>query len=803
MTFDRSRAYRGNWILPRETTSSGLRPLYWLHQPDPHPAPDGGPSQQDTSWATRSQVALLSNMLDFCFQNDETTDDRALYSVLDLHNHLSKALGFAPFDILLLAEHKDLVWPHLLGWCGLEETSRFIQNLKEMKPTVNVKRMTRKERISRLEYMENLSKQYSWGEPWEGDQQAESTGAAVVDSGTKAPPPPQHVKATPPTATTKKRKTPKLDTCGKLEGHRKKRVSKAKASTLAKLTKQMEESESRQKNERRKVVESLKRKRQEKAEKPSSNEPVSQKPRRVESMQIQPHQESISSRASMKSPAARKSKSAQIPNTPKSTKSKQRVQPVVQKPARKLAISQVKTEPRKGSDRVSSKKKPSFSLKAFAAARPIPKKKRPEVTNESLLDSAAATNRNTSWLKPASTADSSISMRVPRKKPKPVDNTGRSKSLLATEATASSISMRVPRKKPKPDTASQSKSLLATEASKTTSWGQPSNLEKLMASKTISWGRPSNIDQLMASKKISWGKPSNMEKLMASKTISWGRPSTIDQLMASKRISWGRPSDSGKLKAAPEAISEGQPSQLPCSSTHSASGRGTTTATTARRQSASASRMSASDAFAGTPSSWKHAPDCDKKPAAHERPPNKQTLSRGVNTTAPTSNCQDWAPRCWKDSSYNSNGTTVPVGWDQRTKLPASKTAAWDNEQLESNTQQSAGGNRSTTLPLGRGRGRTMPAWKTSGQANQPTTGIASAASAPPLRPGRGRTLPALKTSKQANLPSVDGTRRCASKSGTATTLPPQPSLSASTTTPRGRGRGMTLPAWLTSSLGN
>jgi hypothetical protein len=65
MAFDRSRQYRGHWILRKEkkrrgTTNNNRSPIYWLQQPA-HP---------ELHLDTRIVTAVLGNLLDFCFNED-------------------------------------------------------------------------------------------------------------------------------------------------------------------------------------------------------------------------------------------------------------------------------------------------------------------------------------------------------------------------------------------------------------------------------------------------------------------------------------------------------------------------------------------------------------------------------------------------------------------------------------------------------------------------------------------------------------------------------------------------------------
>ena len=165
VTFDRTKYFRGIWILRKET----YKPIYWLHEPDPVRV-DGMPSQHDLNWSIRQLTAVMSNFLDFCFRYEDLPRSTAYgsYTVTQLHDHLQGTC----FDLGLLAGCQTSVAKHLNGWCGLDtRSSPFLKSLLKFKSG----KIAFSDLLAKLEEAEERSQIYPWGQPLPGFETSPST----------------------------------------------------------------------------------------------------------------------------------------------------------------------------------------------------------------------------------------------------------------------------------------------------------------------------------------------------------------------------------------------------------------------------------------------------------------------------------------------------------------------------------------------------------------------------------------------------------------------------------------------------
>ena len=137
MMLDRSKLFRGIWV---KTKDNGA--LYWLHRP----------ADQHQNLKFRCQLAVLSNVFDFC-----SSSMLPGLSVNELHAKLTKDLGHEPFDLQLLAKYKNLILPHLDGWCLLSKKSAFFKSVKAMKAP-SKKLLSQDEIVARCQLSENNSR---------------------------------------------------------------------------------------------------------------------------------------------------------------------------------------------------------------------------------------------------------------------------------------------------------------------------------------------------------------------------------------------------------------------------------------------------------------------------------------------------------------------------------------------------------------------------------------------------------------------------------------------------------------------
>lgn len=256
VSVDRSKRYRGFWIIITSSNSggSGGGNCYWLHEPDESIHPGAQKSQADVHFDHIAWLAVLSNLMDAVFTlnggsawaNESVTDvyerlQTTTTTTAAAHNNSSSNNDNnkqqqhppPPFDKDLLIQYKDKIYPHLLhSQLYLTEKCKFLQSLKSIKPPPKKAACNRQKKThAQIQESTNAalqrSQQYPWGEPisissspirpaavpeiMQQQQQGDDDGSSTSDSARAEEipvgPPPKDTTAQQQMPTTKKRKS--------------------------------------------------------------------------------------------------------------------------------------------------------------------------------------------------------------------------------------------------------------------------------------------------------------------------------------------------------------------------------------------------------------------------------------------------------------------------------------------------------------------------------------------------------------------------------------------------------------------